>query len=295
MYQTGGLSHLYVLNTKLETVMTFGKDECTYPHMQFWLPGQGNLVSAWAPNGTLVASADTWPYTHRLNLCWHPSGHPEKEATAAQASALLAELSSSESLQSLTWSTCGGLAAVCVMYETDDIGRCRKQYPVLYVLVPGQPLASMKMGSASRARDAAAWSPAGDRLLVCDEEDVELVTCCCTSVQRFTDSMASFSPCSHFLAIVEYGDVALRVCMADDGSEVFILSGCSISRTPAKFNALGDVLILAGYDDIRTMCFGWGATSSMEYCQQICSKVAAACRMVATLPHSCCDPTCRWT
>ena len=273
-------------------MMAFGHGRCTYQHKQFWLPGNGNLVSAWALDGTLVASADSWSQPYRLNLCWHPSGHPGKEAIAAHASALLAELSSSEALCYLTWSPCGGLAAVCIMHEKDDIGHCIRLYN-LYVLLPGHPLASMRVRSSRR--DSVTWSPAGNRLLVYHSDGAELVTGCCTSVQHFADGLATFSPCGRLLAIVGYDHVALQICMAIDGSQVFRLTGCSIFHNIAKFTASGDVLILAGYHDFRVLCFDWGATASSMYCQQLCRRVAAACQMATTISHSCCDPKCRWT
>ena len=279
MYEHGVPGHLYVLNTKLETVMSFSSNQCAHKHAAGY-GCHGGFLCVWAPDSTLVACADR---PDHVSLCWHSSGqHPGKAAQAAHVSALLAELSATEALEYHIWSPCGGLAAATLLHNKETRGNC----PVLHVSMPGRPLATMKAGSGER--ESVIWSPAGDRLLV-EAYDLELVTSTCISVQRFSRSKGCFSLCSHFVCVVGGDDVSVRVCRANDGSQVFSLTGCSIGRRMPSFNYHGDVMIMTGSHGIRVICFDWGSNSGTAYGQQMCTSLAAAGNLANRLSHSCCN------
>ena len=279
MYEHAVPGHLYVPNIKLETVMSFSSNQCAHNHAVGY-GCHGGFLCVWAPDSTLVACADR---PDHVSLCWHSSGqHPGKAAQAARVSALLAELSATESLEYLIWSPCGGLAAATLLHNKETRGKC----PVLHVSMPGQPPATMKAGSGER--ESIIWSPAGDRLLV-DSYDLQLVTSKCVTVHQFDRSTGCFSPCSHFVCVIGGSDISVRVCRASDGSLIFSLIGCSTRHGMPSFNYHGDVIILTGSRGIRVICFGWGPNLGTAYGQQMCISLAAAGDLAIGLSHSCCN------
>ena len=203
---------------------------------------------------------------------------------------LIAVYAAGEWLHSLAWSSCNGLAAVTITQRCDAKGRAI--WPIhcaVHVLLPGQQLASMTL---SCERASVTWSPAGDRLLVDKAEyDFELVTSACASVQHFAACRASFSPCGRYLVVNggESDKVVLSICRTLDGSQVFSFAGCHPERRAASFNLYGDVLILAGSQDMHVIYLKWGANSSSAYSRQLCKSAAAACRSANELAHSCCN------
>ena len=282
---------LYVLNAKLETVLAVSSNHSTYHFKHHWQSGGGSVLHAWAPDGTLVASTE-WG---QVTFCWHPSKqHQGKQAMAAHLSAVLADLTSSDELHYFTWGACGGLAAVAAIWRQGHHG-VRHTDAKLYVSVPGQPLVSMEVGYILHAN--LAWSPAGDRLLVDDRCQVHLVSSKCTPIKEFAGCTACFCPSGRLIAVLggalgRKDDVALKVCRALDGSQVFSLTGSSLVRCMPRFSVHGDVLILAGAHDMRIMCFDWSTGPSTAYSQQVCSWVAAACKWVYGLQHGCCGWRC---
>ena len=294
-------STLCVLNTGLETVMTFRSTQCAdlhEPHRR-WHRVKFDLqtLCVWSPDSTLVASAGT-KILRRVDLCWHPSRlHTGNHAAAAPVNALITAASAAgEKLHSLAWSSCGGLAAV-TFTEGCEHGECllRPIHCTLYVLFPGQQMARMRVACRHAS---VTWSPAGDRLLVdrnllVDQDrgdDVELVTSRCTSVQHYAKCRASFSPCGRYLAVNSCKDdkVDSSICRTLDGSQVFSFASCSTRYKAVSFNSYGDVLILAGPHDICAVYFKCHGHSSSAYSQQLCSSAAAACRSAKRLVHSCC-------
>lgn len=169
-YHTG--RDLFVLNTRLETVVAVRASHLTYQCQQHWQSGCGSVLHAWAPDSTLVASANASKGS--VTLCWRPSSqHHGKQAKAAQLSALLADLAINSELHSFAWSSCGGLAAATAICKP-PFGRTES---VLSVSLPGQPVASMKAGCVHNG--SYVWSPSGDRLLVDDRCKVNLVNSMC--------------------------------------------------------------------------------------------------------------------
>ena len=104
----------------------------------------------------------------------------------------------------------------------------------------------------------------------------------------FAKSRACFCPAGRVVALVGDDPPKLSICKAKDGSQVVSLIGFGIRQCKARFNAFGDVLILANADDIRVVCFDWGANAGTKYSQQVCNRVASACKLADTLSHSCC-------
>ena len=294
MYQsqlTGQPSQLYVLNAKLETVFTIGTDQCTYNHEQDQEACHGNLLCAWSPESTLIASAERCSQRH-VGLCWHPDELQAcKEAAAAQVSTVLAECVAGEALQYLTWSSCDSLAAATIVYKDDDRWSMSRHPCMLHVLICGQPSISMKLDVKVRFGDRSSitWSPAGDRLLVSNGYDLQLVTSMCTSVQQFSGSQGAFSPCSRYVCAA--GD-DVKICRAFDGAQVLKLTGSGFRRSTTTFDHFGDVLILSTPRRICILCFGWGSSPGTAYSRQLCSSLTAACRTADILEHSCCGWEC---
>lgn len=115
--------------------------------------------------------------------------HIDTEATAAYVERLLGALSANESVEKLAWSSCNGLAALSIANQRDALSHLHDPSPCrLYILLPGQPLDSMRVNSAEHG--FITWSPAGDSLLVGDSftRNMQLVSTTCTSVLRFAGS-----------------------------------------------------------------------------------------------------------
>ena len=197
-------------------------------------------------------------------------------------------LSDIEMVDGFAWSSSNGLAALSVAFERDDDGCLIKPSPcTLYIVLPGRPLASMKVRGDERG--TITWSPSGDRLLVYDRftSDLELVSSTCTSVLLFSCSWGTFSPCGRLLVIGS--KTSLKLCRALDGSQIFSLSGHAMVGKDVRFTDLGEVLMVVTKAALRVVRFGPGISSSTEFSLRVCSCLTAACRFVEGLSHSCCD------
>ena len=284
-------SYLHILNTELETVVTFKDNQEPYVPGSPFPPTAGcfgTFACVWSPNSTLIASY-SGRCPRRADLCWHPSGlHVDTQASAAHAEHLLGALSANEIVERLVWSPCGGLAALSITVQRDDDGCLVQPYPcTLYTMLPGQPLASM--GVKGDEHGIITWSPSGDRLLVFDRftSDLELVSSMCTSVLPFSCSWGTFSPCGRLLVVV--GKTSLKLCRALDGSHIFSLSGHAMVGMHIRFTGIGDVLMVVTKAALRIVRFGQGTSLSTEFSQRVCSCLTAACELAEGLPHSCCD------